>query len=455
MNIEVYTICYNEEFLLPFFLNHYTSHIKANKIVIYDNHSTDKSVEIAKSFNKCEVEVIPYDTNNTLDDNRYLEIKNNCWKNSKADWVIICDIDELIYIKDFNLLYDENVNIYKPKGFQMISDTLPDINKGLLTDQITYGSPDIKYSKCAIFRPKIANINYDHGAHTCKPSQPITPTADILLLHYKYINYEYVVNNFKNRFDRLSRNNIRHGYGGHYGFSEEKIKEIFNDLNKNKYSFLKTGVSFSITSCSRLDLLDTTINSFLKYNTYPIDEYIMTDDSGDKKIYDTLVSKYGDKFKIIRNNPKVGLAKSIDILYNNCNNEYIFHCEDDWLFNDNNSTFIEESLSILENKNIHQVWLRDIDDLPEIYSDLGKSNLYKGIEYYDIPTIGNWCGYSYNPGLRRKSDYHRFFHKGVSSIGDEQTCSVHLKQFNYKSVLLKNTCCKHIGYENKTKNFKH
>ena len=43
-------------------------------------------------------------------------------------------------------------------------------------------------------------------------------------------------------------------------------------------------VTVVITCCGRLGLLRRTLNTFKKYNTYPIEEYIIVDDSGDPKI---------------------------------------------------------------------------------------------------------------------------------------------------------------------------
>ena len=212
-------------------------------------------------------------------------------------------------------------------------------------------------------------------------------------------------------------------------------------------------ITFTITTCNRLDLLAETLDSFFKLNTYPIDEYIMTDDSGDDLVYSKLVSLYGDKFKIIQNKPKVGLAKSIDNLFTESRNEYIFHCEDDWNFN-GNPDFIAESLNILDwHDNIHHVWIRHQSDLAQQLPQYG--NLGQEDEYKLIPTINQWNGYSYNPGLRRKSDYLKMFPNGVAAVGDELSCAIHTAQFNYKSVLLLKTACHHIGYNRHTENFIH
>ena len=48
MKLSVYTVCYNEQQLLPFFLRHYTQW--ASRIVIWDNCSTDASLAVAQAF---------------------------------------------------------------------------------------------------------------------------------------------------------------------------------------------------------------------------------------------------------------------------------------------------------------------------------------------------------------------------------------------------------------------
>lgn len=87
---------------------------------------------------------------------------------------------------------------------------------------------------------------------------------------------------------------------------------------------MKTPITFTITSCNRIDLLEKTLNSFTSINNYEIDEFIMSDDSGNEEISNHLKSKYGDKFKIISNNPRVGLSRSIDNLFSNAKMNLFF-----------------------------------------------------------------------------------------------------------------------------------
>ena len=43
-------------------------------------------------------EVMSWNSNNIIDDFKYLEIKNNCWKKIKNGWIIVADMDEYLCI---------------------------------------------------------------------------------------------------------------------------------------------------------------------------------------------------------------------------------------------------------------------------------------------------------------------------------------------------------------------
>ena len=72
--VTIYTLTYNEEAMIEFFINHYRKRFPNCQINIFDNYSTDETIKIAKK-NDCNV--IMYDTKNKIQDNKYLEIKNN------------------------------------------------------------------------------------------------------------------------------------------------------------------------------------------------------------------------------------------------------------------------------------------------------------------------------------------------------------------------------------------
>jgi hypothetical protein len=66
----------------------------------------------------------------------------------------------------------------------------------------------------------------------------------------------------------------------------------------------KPEVTFILTSCGRVDLLKTTIETFEKFNTYPIKRGIITKDSCDEDIYRQVRDLFGDRYEIWTNETK-------------------------------------------------------------------------------------------------------------------------------------------------------
>ena len=221
MKIEVFTICYNEEVMLPYFLRHYSSF--AEKIVVYDNYSTDRSEEICRQFPK--VEVIKYDSGNQIRDDIYLEIKNNCWKGSSADWVVVCDVDELLYCLWRPGQIDQST-VIMPDWYEMVSDKLPDVDTQIY-HQLRYGVHRGQVSKCIMFRPDaIQQINYHPGAHGIEAvgDVRVLHTAQMGILHYKYLSADYVIARHAMYQARLSDINKRNKWGMHYNLSVDDIR---------------------------------------------------------------------------------------------------------------------------------------------------------------------------------------------------------------------------------------
>ena len=177
-----------------------------------------------------------------------------------------------------------------------------------------------------------------------------------------------------------------------------------------KYEEKENDVSMVITSCKRHDLLYKTLQSFVAFNTYPIKEIIIVEDSAiiinDEIVRNILnVSELVDyracELVYIINDCNLGQMKSIDKAYSLVKSQYIFHCEDDWKFY--KQGFIERSFEILKlDEKIFTVWLRAYGDLcGHKISELVDVN---EIGYRNIIPMGVWSGFTLNPGLRRKKD---------------------------------------------------
>jgi hypothetical protein len=192
-------------------------------------------VLIAKSHG-CEVRT--FSTNNQLDDVAYLNIKNNCWKGNNG-WVIIADCDELLMATQTEYGFDENkINLVRGTGYNMVNmeDNLDVYH---MKSAIRAESYDKVY---AFYAPDFEEINYAPGAHTCEPKTKLWRMGEIGIkqndfiartFHFKYINVDYMIARHAEFAKRLSTNNLQNGYGGHYLYTPEQIREEFENARKN------------------------------------------------------------------------------------------------------------------------------------------------------------------------------------------------------------------------------
>jgi hypothetical protein len=236
MIIHAYILAWNEEKILPFTLDYYSSFCE--KIFVYDNMSSDSSDEIYKKYDK--VQVIKWDSGDEINEMNYVNIKNNEYKKysrtGEVDWVIICDCDEVLYhpnlIEKLNEYKNDKVTFPKVEGHDMFSESFPNYDGELITDKVKFGSEVYEpMSKRIIINPNV-NVNYSVGAHVascenCKSNE----TAELKLLHYKFIGFKYVLDKYRVANKRLSEFNRKNGFGSHY--TDNNAITYFEHLKKN------------------------------------------------------------------------------------------------------------------------------------------------------------------------------------------------------------------------------
>jgi len=221
--ITLYTLAYNEEVKIQFMIDFYKKRFPNCHFIIYDNYSTDNTHKIIEN-NSCEIRM--FDSNNQIDDIQLKDLKNNCWKDSKTDWVIVCDVDEMLDITEQDLINEEKLEttIIKSEGYNMVN-----MENNYDLSSIIYGIPDHSYDKLYMFNKKyIRDINYVCGAHTASPIGTIKLSFKTYrAYHYTFIHPDLLVTRYKWTAKRLSENNIKYNMGTYHLDSEEKIREKF------------------------------------------------------------------------------------------------------------------------------------------------------------------------------------------------------------------------------------
>jgi GT2 family glycosyltransferase len=215
-------------------------------------------------------------------------------------------------------------------------------------------------------------------------------------------------------------------------------------------------VSAIFFSCRRLHLLKQTVDAFIRSNTYPIEEIIIVNDSGDKAIHQQLKKQYPDH-TLICHPENVGLIKSIDLSYPHIKSPYIFHCEDDWCCIGKGG-FIEQSLAIMQElEAIEEVWLKDYNGHPieEGYYSAGgvmfrliQDNYQKGMNGFNNFA---WHGFTTACGLKRMSDYRKVApYSEIKWEGTiwhrEQAIGEKYHDLGYRTAILNDEYVQNIGY---------
>jgi len=233
--INIFILCYNEELLLPHTINFYKKNIPNSSIIIYDNESTDNSVNIAKNLG-CQV--ISFSTNKTQSENMQIKIKNNCWKCVKEGWVIVCDMDEFLDVKESELINEQKKGstILKIKGYDMIGEsTKIDFSDISLNNINKYVINNMESKKLCFYRPDIEEINYSGGAHTCNPKGKIQLSSDIYInKHMNLLGIEYIKN--KNKLRYINSIHMReYGHCWNYCNDSNTVINNYNQrLNESK-----------------------------------------------------------------------------------------------------------------------------------------------------------------------------------------------------------------------------
>ena len=240
MRVEVHVLRYGDDWIIPYVVRHYLSF--AQKLVFHDAGG-GRSLELEATDPR--VTVLPWDCPQ-VDELRYMEIRNNCWKGSDADWVVMADLDEFIYFpegadKSVGAYTQMGAAVIRPHGFEMFSETYP-TNEGQIYDEIKEGSPDDKwYAKPILFSPKLVSearlgmgchesdpVLHDERRFHVGPKWPFAkPPCYLLHFHVGIGPIEVVAAKFDGTHARMCEANLKH----HWGNLEDGLKHATDKRN--------------------------------------------------------------------------------------------------------------------------------------------------------------------------------------------------------------------------------
>lgn len=312
--------------------------------------------------------------------------------------------------------------------------------------------------------------NY-HDIINMKDSIPTfkNPTILLLLARSYASNNDYInsANIFKDLFEyNLTKEELNE--------IEKYYKEIIPFI-KNQYihppttlSLLRKAfpiITFSITTCKRLDLFEKTMNSFLHccLDHHLIYRWICVDDNSSLQDRKQMMEQYPFMEFYWKSKIEKGHAQSMNIILNKVKTPFLFHMEDDWCFF-HPDYYLSKCLSVLHD---HESFGQCL--INRNYSETESDNILggqfcktdMGIPYYihDYTNDMNefytkygsgsncayWPHYSLRPGMNKMSS--------LLSTGTYNTNADHFEmdfaykyvEKGYKTCFLNDIRCIHIG----------
>jgi glycosyltransferase involved in cell wall biosynthesis len=229
--IHLYVTCWNEERLIPFFLRHYEPLV--DRIVVWDDGSTDRSVELLRASAKVEMRPLPRANSSFLE--AHQTMFETCWHEcrGRADWVCLIDLDEFLFHPDWhNYLAQkkrEGVTVVQALGYEMMSESFPEPGMDLATS-IIRGERELHLDKTCLFSPNaIDRMNYVVGRHHCSPTGRVKFPAQyrMQLRHYKNLGLDYVLARCHELASRITPRDTARGWSGQYLRDDDSIRAHF------------------------------------------------------------------------------------------------------------------------------------------------------------------------------------------------------------------------------------
>jgi hypothetical protein len=209
-------------------------------------------------------------------------------------------------------------------------------------------------------------------------------------------------------------------------------------------------ITLCLTIGKRPELLRQTLNSLLSKTQFKA--IIAINDFRDdetNKVFKELCPE-----GLLINLPtQVGHHKAVDEMYSKVETPYIFHCEDDWYFDQ--SFDFEKYINILnQNQNATQLCFRKVTDFPFSKEEKSKIQYIKSepLNLVRLDSLHDqWHGFTFNPHLASIKLW-KSLPKGFSEFKKERHVSRWLRAQNLYTLFLEEGICHHIGDDDSVAN---
>ena len=238
--LDWYTLMYNEEDIIPYIHDYWQKLIDEGidlHVYIYDNYSTDNSVKLLQDIPWITIRQFHSDGQNDI---IQAQIKNSCWKESKADFVCVSDFDEVLWgnlAEELEVMKQNGYNVMGTKWYAFCGDEIPTYTPGMYLHQlvkkgykqhINHHPLYHHLGKFMIIDPsKVDNMNWSVGNHIAnpQPQMKLYVSNKVVAFHVnKGLSEDYFVEKRQKMNKRLSPVNRKYGMCVEYGYSEERIR---------------------------------------------------------------------------------------------------------------------------------------------------------------------------------------------------------------------------------------
>jgi Glycosyl transferase family 2 len=249
MRVDLYTVAWNEQRMLPFFFTHYAPWVE--RFVVFDDGSDDGTAEWLARQPKVDLRAFPPKGDSFVLAARTLW--QSVWKESRgrADWVIVTNVDEFLCHPSGMGAYlerckREGVTLVHPRGYEMVGARFPDPSASLV-DSLPRGVASFGLDKRQLFDPRaIDEMNFAPGRHGCAPTGDVVLPAAVeaSLLHYKYVDLQgYTIPRQRALAAKLLPGDVARGFGMQYRASDRHLLNYFAWLELHAAPVLPSAAS--------------------------------------------------------------------------------------------------------------------------------------------------------------------------------------------------------------------